>query len=153
MKSFFLRWPVWVRYLALGVIIIALAYGGYAYYQNRQAQAAAAAQPTLQTAVARTGNISVTASGTGTLIAADEVNLAFKTSGTLTQLNVAVGGQVKAGDVLAQLDDSTQATALAQAKQALLELTSPAAIATAQETVATDEQNVYNAQAALNNLV
>ena len=152
MKSFFSRWPKWARFLALIVVIAALAYGGYAYYQNRQAQAAAAAQPTLQTAVARTGNISVTASGTGTLIASQQVNLAFKTSGTLTQLNVAVGSQVKASDVLAQLDDSTQQTALAQAQQALLELTSPAAIATAQGNVAADEQTVYNDQAALNNL-
>jgi HlyD family secretion protein len=94
----------------------------------------------------------VTASGTGTLIAAQQVSLAFQTGGTLTQLNVAVGSQVKVGDVLAQLDDTNQQTALAQAKQALLELTSPAAIATAQGNVAADEQTVYNDQAALNNL-
>ena len=150
--SFFTRWPKWVRILILAVIVIAIAYGGYAYYQNRQAQTAAAAQPTLQTAVARTGSISLIASGTGTLVAANEISFGFQTSGVLTKLNVSVGDQVKTGDVLAQLDDTNQQIALAQAKQALLELTSASAIATAQETVATDEQAVTNAQAAQNNL-
>jgi len=142
----------WIRWAILALLVLGIAAGGYEIYHLNQVQKAAAAEPALQTAVARQGNITLEASGSGTLIASKEVSLAFKTSGTLTQLNVAVGGQVKAGDVLAQLDDSTQQTALAQAKQALLELTSPAAIATAQETVATDEQTVYNAQAALNNL-
>jgi len=152
-SSFFSRWPKWTRFLVLAVVIVALAAGGYVYYQKRQAQAAVAAQPALQTAVARQGNISLTASGTGTLIASSEVNLGFKTSGILSKLNVSVGDQVKAGDVLAQLDDTTQQIQLAQAKQALLELTSATAIATAQQAVATDQQSVYNAQAAVNNLL
>ncbi len=151
--SWFYRWPKWLRWTALGVIVVALAYGGYAYYQNQQTQAAAAAAPALQTAVARQGNLTITASGTGTLIASSEANLAFKSGGVLTKLNVAVGDQVKAGDMLAQLDDSSQQVALAQARQNLLELTSPAAIATAQQNAANDQQSVYNAQAALNNLV
>jgi RND family efflux transporter MFP subunit len=137
----------------MALIVLGIAAGGYEIYNLNQAQKASAAEPALQTAVARVGDITLEASGSGTLIADQEVSLAFKTSGVLTKLNVAVGDQVKAGEVLAQLDDSTQATALAQAKQALLELTSPAAIATAQEAVATDEQTVYNDQAALNNLI
>jgi len=59
-----------VRALVLAIIIIAIAAGGYLYYQSRQTQAAAAAQPVLQTAVARQGSISLIASGTGTLMAA-----------------------------------------------------------------------------------
>ena len=114
--------------------------------------AAAAAQPALQTATARTGNIVLRASGTGTLIAANQVNLGFKTSGTLTTLNVKVGDQVKAGDLLATLDSTNQQLALAQAQQALNQLTSPSAIATAQLAVTTAQANVINAQAALNNL-
>jgi HlyD family secretion protein len=143
----------WIRWTLLAVIVALVTGGGFEIYHVNQVQTAAAAEPALQTAVARQGDLTLEASGTGTLMAASEVNLAFKTGGVLTKLNVAVGNQVKAGDVLAQLDDSTQQVALAQAKQALLELTSPAAIATAQKTVATDEQAVYNAQAALNNLV
>jgi multidrug efflux pump subunit AcrA (membrane-fusion protein) len=147
------RWPRWVRWIAIAVAVLLVAAGGFGIYKVRQTQAAAAAEPALQTSVARQGDLTLMASGTGTLIASEEVDIGFKTSGLLTTLNVKVGDQVKAGDVLAVLDDSTQQTALAQAKQALLELTSDSAIATAQEAVATDQQAVYNAQASLNNLL
>ena len=152
-KSSILRLPKTVRWIGLAVIIVLIAAGGYAIYNHLQTQAATAQQPALQTAVARTGNLTLTASGTGTLMAANEVNLSFGTSGTVTAIRVKVGDQVKAGEVLAQLDDTNQQIALAQAKQALLELTSPSAIATAQQNVATDQQAVYNAQASLNNLL
>jgi HlyD family secretion protein len=152
-QSNFLRLPKWARWTALAVVVVLIGWGGWAIYNTSQAQATTAQQPALQTAVARTGNLTLTASGTGTLIAASQVNLSFNTSGNVTAINVKVGDQVKAGDVLAQLDDTNQQIALAQAKQALLELTSPAAIATAQQNVATDQQNVYNAQASLNNLL
>ena len=56
-----------------------------------------------------------------------------------------VGDQVKIGELLAQEDNTNQAQALAQAKFNLAQLTSPAAIATAQGAVATDEVNVTNA--------
>ncbi|MGD0613128.1 MAG: biotin/lipoyl-binding protein [Anaerolineales bacterium] len=151
-QSKVLRSPRWVRWSVLAVIILLIAAGGFEIYQVNQTQVAAAATPALQTAVARQGDLTLEASGNGTLIADNEVNIGFQTSGTLTKLNVSVGDQVKAGDALAQLDDTSLQTALAQAKQALLELTSASAIATAQETVATDQQAVTNAQAALNNL-
>jgi multidrug efflux pump subunit AcrA (membrane-fusion protein) len=119
------------------LIVLVLAIGGGAYYYVNAQQAAAAAvtakQATIQTATARTGNIILRASGTGTLVAASESNLGFQTSGTLTTLNVQVGSQVKAGDLIAQLDSSNQQLALSQAQQALNELTSASAIATAQQ--------------------
>ncbi|HVM70463.1 MAG TPA: biotin/lipoyl-binding protein, partial [Anaerolineales bacterium] len=89
------------------IVIVAMIGGGVYYYiHSKQASAAAAAssqQSQLQTATARTGNIVLRASGTGTLVAAVESSLGFKTSGTLTTLNVQVGSQVKQGDLLAQL--------------------------------------------------
>ena len=66
-------------------------------------------------------------------------------NGTLTKINVTVGDQVKAGELLAAEDNTTQAQALAQAKLNLAQLTSPSAIATAQGAVATDQVNVTNA--------
>ena len=152
-RSGFLRLPRWARWGTLAVVVVLIAWGGWTIYNASQAQAATAQQPALQTAVARTGNLTLTASGTGTLIAASSVNLAFNTSGNVTAINVKLGDQVKAGEVVAQLDDTNQQIALAQARQTLLELTSPSAIATAQQTVANDQQAVYNAQAALNNLL
>ncbi len=152
-QSFFFRIPLWLRWALLAVVVVALGAGGYAFYQNRQAQATTAAQPALQTATVRTGNITIQASGTGTLIASAEANVAFRTNGQLKTVSVKVGDQVKQGQLLAELDNTPQQIALAQAQQNLLELTSPAAIATAQQAVATDQQAVYNAQVALNNLL
>jgi RND family efflux transporter MFP subunit len=136
------------------LVVVLVAIGGTAYYfVNAQQVAAAAAtanQATIQTATARTGNIILRASGTGTLVAAAESNLGFQTSGTLITLNVQVGSQVKAGDLIAQLDSSDQTLALTQAQQALNQLTSPAAIATAQQAVVTTQTNLTNAQNILN---
>ena len=141
------RLPRPVLWIALVVVVVLIGGGIYYYVHAQQAGAAAtAAQPALQTATARTGNIILRASGTGTLIAASEVNLAFGTTGPLATLNVAVGSQVKAGDLLAQLDDSNQQIALSQAQQALNQLTSPSAIATAQQAVVTAKQSLINAQ-------
>ena len=136
------------------LIVLVLAIGGGAYYYVNAQQAAAAAvtakQATIQTATARTGNIILRASGTGTLVAASESNLGFQTSGTLTTLNVQVGSQVKAGDLIAQLDSSNQQLALSQAQQALNELTSASAIATAQQALVTAQTNLINAKYVLN---
>jgi RND family efflux transporter MFP subunit len=142
-----------VFWIILAILVVAIGGGAYYYVNGKQAAAAAvtAQKSTLQTATARTGNIVLRASGTGTLIAATESSLGFKTSGTLTTLNVKVGDLVKSGDLIAQLDDSNQQLALSQAQQALNELTSASAIANAQLAVTTDQANIINAQAALNN--
>jgi len=107
-------------WIVLVVVVAAVAGGAYYYVtaQQNSAAAAASAQPALQTATARTGNIVLSASGTGTLSAAVESSLGFKTSGALITLNVQVGSQVKAGDLIAQLNSSNQQVALAQAQQA-----------------------------------
>jgi HlyD family secretion protein len=144
--------PRQVFWVVLVVLVVIIAGGIYTYVSAQQSSAAATAkQPALQTATARTGNIILRASGTGTLIAASESSLGFKTSGTLTTLNVKVGDLVKAGDLVAQLDNSNQTLALAQAQEALNELTSPTAIANAELAVTTAQANIINAQAAVNN--
>ena len=139
-------------WIGLAFLVVAVAAGAYYYITKQQTKtAAAAAQPALQTATARTGNLILRASGTGTLIAAKSSSLGFKTSGTLITLNVKVGNQGKAGEMLAELDNSNQTLQLAQAQEALNELTSPSAIATAQLAVTTAQASVINAQAALGN--
>jgi RND family efflux transporter MFP subunit len=141
-----------VFWVILVVVVVAIAGGAYMYVKGQQnsAAAAASAQPALQTATARTGNIVLRASGTGTLIAATESSLGFKTSGTLTTLNVQVGSQVKSGDLIAQLDSSNQQVALSQAQQVLNQLTSASAIANAQQAVVTAQTTLINAQNILN---
>lgn len=143
--------PKSVLWIAIILVVVAVAVGVYFFVKAQQAKAASTTQqPALQTATARQGSIVLRASGTGTLIAAQEVNLAFKSSGILTQLNVKVGDQVKAGDLLAQLDDSNQQVQLEQAQQSLNQLTSPSAVATAQQAVVTAQNNLIAAQNVLN---
>ena len=145
-------------YIIGTVVIVLILAGGYWFYQSTQqkSKSAAAAKSSLQTATVRQGSIVISASGTGTVVAAATANLAFSNSGssssanaTLTKINVTVGDQVKAGEVLAVEDNTTQAQALAQAQLNLAQLTSPAAIATAQGAIATDQVNVTNALQAL----
>ena len=135
------RW--WV--ILPGILILA-AIGGLGYYGlivRPAQQAAAAAQPVMQTSVVRRGNITLSASGTGALVAANQVNLGFGTSGKLIKLNVKVGDKVQKGQLLAEIDNTSQALQLLQAKRTLANLTSATSIAIAQEAVATANKNIY----------
>lgn len=87
------------------VLIIVAAAGGYYYYSTQiaPAEAAAAEEPSMQTAVARRGELVIFASGAGTVVPASEISLGFDENGTLIEWDVAVGDQVQKGDVLARL--------------------------------------------------
>jgi multidrug efflux pump subunit AcrA (membrane-fusion protein) len=93
----------------------------------------------------------VTASGV--VVADQEADMAFRLAGNVKLVEVAVGDQVQTGQLLVQLEDTTQQIQLEQAKLALQELSSPSALAAAQEAVAQDQQDLYNAQVALNNVI
>lgn len=81
------------------------------------AQAATEEASTLQTTTVRIGSLSLTASGSGTLIVGNSVELGFGTQGTVESMNVEPGDLVDAGDVLAeQADRETLESAVAQAK-------------------------------------
>ena len=86
------------------VALFVIGTGGYLYYSQAAQAAQAPAAPVLQTAKVRAGDLRITASGAGTLTPAAELDLGFRTGGTLIELPVQVGDTVKAGDVLAQLD-------------------------------------------------
>ncbi|WP_169736784.1 efflux RND transporter periplasmic adaptor subunit [Pseudonocardia spinosispora] len=65
------------------------------------------------------GTVARTVSATGTLQAITEQNLGFSKGGKLTALMVAVGQQVKAGQVLAKVDDFDAQSDLQEAKAKL----------------------------------
>jgi len=97
----------------LGLLVLA-AGGTYVYFkQAASAKAAAAKEPAMQTAVARLGELTLMASGTGTLVPAAQISLGFDESGDLIELNVHTGDQVKAGDVLARLQTKSSAEDIA----------------------------------------
>ena len=91
----------------------------------------------------------VTASGV--VVTDQEAHMAFSLAGNVTLVNIILGDQVKAGQILVHLDDTTQQVELDQANLALRELSSPAAIANAKLAITTAQTNVTNAQVALNN--
>lgn len=98
------------------VALLAVGAGGYLYYTQTAQAAQAPTAPALQTAKVRTGDIRITATGAGTLTPAAELDLGFRTSGTLTELNATVGDIVKANDVIARLDDTAARLQVAQAE-------------------------------------
>ena len=127
------------------LLLILAVGGGITYFQMNTSKTQTTETETLQTTVARKSDLVLYASGTGTLISMDEVDLGFKSSGQVEQIDVEVGDQVKAGDVLAVIDDSNVQVQYTQAKRALLEMTSPVAIATAEEEIATAQIGVQTA--------
>lgn len=102
--------------------------------------AAAESGPAYQTAVVRRGDIRISITGSGTLVAGESVDLGFSTQGTVVQLNVALGDAVTAGQTLASLGNSqaleanlaSAELAYLQAQQALKDLHDNADVALAQ---------------------
>jgi len=86
----------------------------------------------------------VTASGV--VVTDQQASLAFGLAGNIKLVSVVAGNQVQAGQLLVQLDDTTQQIALDQANLVLQELTSPAAVANAELAVTTAQKQVIDAQ-------
>lgn len=142
------------------IVIAAAAVGGYFYWQQMQkVSAQSTTNTTTQTAKVKTGNITVSTSGTGTLVPGAQANLAFTASGTVSEVDVKVGDVVKEGQVLAKLTgtdtlqsniDSAQDT-LNTAQEALdtLKASGASNLANAQLTLASANQALTNAKAGL----
>jgi RND family efflux transporter MFP subunit len=145
------RW--WV---IISSLVILAAIGAGAYYQFSYLPAhkiTARASSSGQTSIARRGTITLSAIGTGTLQPNNQVQLGFggnTSSGKLVTLNVKVSDQVKAGQLLAEIDNSAAKINYQQAQQNLVNLTSQAAIATAQQGIAVAQATV---NLDLNNLI
>ncbi len=142
------RWRVIIP--ALVVIVIA---GGLIYYEKVYLPSQVAQQAPLQTSVATRGDLTVSVQGTGILQPANQVSLGFGTSGKIAAINVKAGDQVKEGQLLAQLDNTTEQVKYQQAVRALADYTSSAAIAQAQGAVATETDTLTNAKYALMQLI
>ena len=112
-----------------------LATAGYTYYSNSYLATRKTTGSQIQTAVAERGNLVVSASGKGTLIANSEATFGFKTSGQVTEVDVKVSDQIEAGQVLAKLDNTLAQMKYAEAQQALQELYSAASIANVEKEI------------------
>lgn len=137
----------------LAVIVILVLVGGSVYFVQARQAAAASAEPTPRTATVQRGNLVISASGSGTLVASDERELAFSTSGQVTGVFVKPGDYVVAGTLLAQIDSQQAQIDYIQAKHAYQELTSAAGIAAAQEQVAQAQSDLMSAKYNLEYLI
>jgi HlyD family secretion protein len=141
-----------IRWFIVGIAILAIA-GGATYYYTGSTRASVPAATPVQTATAFRGNIVLQASGTGTLAPANQVSFGFGTSGQITELDVKIGDHVQAGQVLGKIDDTAAKAAYDQAKRNLADLSTPAAVAQAQQTVAQSEVDITNARTSLQRLI
>ncbi len=140
--------------LLVAAAILLAAGGGTGYYfLTKKTTPVATQNSSLQTATVSRGNIKLFASGTGTLVAPDQATFGFRTSGQVSKLLVKVGDVVDAGQLLASLDDTTAQLEYQAALLALSELSSPSAIASAHEALATDKVTVVNTRATLAYLI
>ena len=136
--------------IIVAVVAVLAVAGGYLIYSNANTAAAQdEADQEVQTSVVRTGSITVSATGAGTVIAAQQVDLAFATSGTLTELRVAVGDSVAAGDELARIDDTAAQQALAVAELQLAQAAMQTDATTTQTGISFDDISVEQAQMAV----
>jgi HlyD family secretion protein len=142
------------RWVAGGIALIVLAIIAAVLLSARRSSSAAS---TTATSPVTRGTIIASVAGTGSVAAAQSLDLAFQTSGTVTEMLVEEGDQVQVGQLLAQLDDrelrlkvadaqaslqSAQAR-LAQAKQGN---STPEDIAASQAGVANAEANLQKAR-------
>ncbi len=80
---------------------------------------ASSAQTAIKRAVVSKGEVSLTISATGKIIAQQQSSLSFAQSGQVQEVLVTEGQPVKAGEVLVRLDDSSQQASLAKANDAV----------------------------------
>ncbi len=69
----------------------------------------------VRTATVTRGTVRSAVTATGTLVPAQQLNVGFRTAGTLTEVDVRVGDKVRSGQVLARIDPTQLQLALDQA--------------------------------------
>jgi HlyD family secretion protein len=102
--------------VVIGLLLAAM--GGYVIYGRFFSPTSLAEEPpepTLETATVTQGDIVITVDGSGELVPAVELELAFRTSGVLAEVLVDVSDQVQEGDLLARLETDSLERAVANA--------------------------------------
>lgn len=148
---------IWVPIVL--VVLIAAGAAGYFYWNQQNVVTAQASTSTINTSTVKKGAITISVSGSGTLIAGQEKSLAFSTSGTVKTVNVEVGDSVPKGQVLAELgnldglkasvNSAQQDLVTAQKELQTLKANATANIANAQLDLVTAQKAVIDAKSGL----
>ncbi len=115
----------------IGIALVVTAIAGASGYSLFVQPETTTEESSLQTATVSRGDMTISASGTGMLSVLDEVELSFTTSGEVMNVFVQAGDQVEAGELLAEVNAAEAQSEYDSAKRAYMELTSPAAVASA----------------------
>jgi RND family efflux transporter MFP subunit len=144
------------RLLWIVPLVVVLAVGGYFAYKTWLApKAVVQTESEVQTGTVTKGDISITAAGSGQLVASAEVNLSFSTSGVMKDLLVGVSDEVKKGDVLGRIDDTDAQQAVAEAEVQVIQAEQALAVAQAEAELAVlqAQADLDTAQEALDELL
>ena len=147
-ESIFRRKGFWI----VLIVLMLAAGGGYAYYALLYKPGQESPEPVIATTQVSRGDVVISVSGSGTLVAASEATLGFEVSGYLEEVYVAVGDRVKEGDVLAKMetDELEMAIVEADAKVRLAQIDlDDARKGPTNAELASAESAIKNAQAAL----
>src|SRR5215212_4934400 len=104
------------RWMWIGIGAIAIAIVAALLLTSTRSSAST---PTVSTTSVSTGNVVASVAGSGTVAAAQSLDLTFQTTGSVTQVLVKEGDPVKAGQPLAQLDPRDLELQVASAQAAL----------------------------------
>jgi len=141
LKKFKKFWP----YLAAIMILAA----GLGVYQLLIPDPDTPSSENITTSTIRTGDIRVTAMGSGNLISAAEIKVGFEFGGVVEEVLVTLGDEVQEGQILALLEDEELLNNLSAAEAALRELTSDSAVAAAALEIAEAQKAVLSAESTL----
>ena len=142
----------------ISIVLVAILSGGAIYYFGFYTAPSQeeTVEADMQTTVVRRGDLEISTSGAGILVAGDEADLNFPVPGTVATLNVKVGDTVTTGQVLAVLDNldeleaaiASKEVTMLQAQRTLDDLSSNAGLALgeAKQTLALAQQTYDEAQ-------
>jgi HlyD family secretion protein len=133
-----------IRTVVLLILLVLIAGGGY-YSYSRAAQVEEPLKSQTSTAVVRQGNLQISVSGSGELVA-EELPLTFSVSGEVSELYVKVGDAVQAGEPLARLNDRQAGLDLKAAQLNWEALTGPQVTAGAQQRLLEYQQDLSAAR-------
>ena len=140
------KWVIW-SVIALAIV------GGTSYYYYARLQASKNAVAPLVTSTISTGDIVLSATGPGTLNPNAQISFGFHKSGKVSEVLAKLGDTVNAGQVLARLENTTIQLEYNQAEANLAALSSPSAIAAAQQAVQDAKTNLAKTTDTLQGLI
>ena len=121
------------RWVIPSVIALAILLSGTGYYYYNKLKSDGNTEVALATSTIDTGDIILSATGLGTLIPSEEVSFGFQNRGQVSEVLVSLGDEVEAGQILARLESTTLALEYKRAEASLAALSSPSAVASAEQ--------------------